>query len=98
MLFRFEYTVRAILSQNCTSRTFCPLAPSRRAVSYTHLDVYKRQVLAQCPKLRWVGIIATGTDNLDLKACRRHGVPVANVPGYSTYSVAQMKMCIRDSA
>lgn len=28
-------------------------------------------VLAQCPKLRWVGIIATGTDNLDLKACRR---------------------------
>ena len=47
-------------------------------------------VLAQRPKLRWVGIIATGTDNLDLKACRRHGVPVANVPGYSTYSVAQM--------
>ena len=47
-------------------------------------------VLARCPKLRWVGIIATGTDNLDLQACRRHGVPVANVPGYSTHSVAQM--------
>ena len=29
-------------------------------------------------------IIAIHTDNLDLKACRRHGVPVANVPGYST--------------
>ena len=51
-------------------------------------------VLAQCPKLRWVGIIATGTDNLDLKACRRHGVPVANVPGYSTYSVAQMTVSL----
>lgn len=47
-------------------------------------------VLSQCPNLRWVGIIATGTDNLDLEACRRHGVQVANVPGYSTYSVAQM--------
>ena len=47
-------------------------------------------VLAQCPKLKWIGIIATGTDNLDLEACRRHGVLVANVPGYSTYSVAQM--------
>lgn len=46
--------------------------------------------LAQCPNLRWAGIIATGTDNLDLDACRRHGVSVANVPGYSTYSVAQM--------
>ena len=41
-------------------------------------------ILAQCPNLKWVGIIATGTDNLDLEACRRHGVAVANVPGYST--------------
>lgn len=47
-------------------------------------------ILAQCPNLKWVGIIATGTDNVDLEACRRHGVAVANVPGYSTYSVAQM--------
>ena len=46
-------------------------------------------VLSRCPNLKWVGIIATGTDNLDLNACRRHGVDVANVPGYSTYSVAQ---------
>lgn len=47
-------------------------------------------VLARCPQVKWIGIIATGTDNIDLEACRRHGVPVANVPGYSTYSVAQM--------
>ena len=48
------------------------------------------EILQQCPNLKWVGIIATSTDNLDLEACRRHGVAVANVPGYSTYSVAQM--------
>lgn len=48
------------------------------------------EILYRCPNLKWVGIIATGTDNLDLEACRRHGVQVANVPGYSTYSVAQM--------
>ena len=47
-------------------------------------------VLDACPNLKWVGIVATGTDNLDLDACRRRGVAVANVPGYSTYSVAQM--------
>ena len=46
-------------------------------------------VLDQCPELRWIGLIATGTDNVDLAACRRHGVLVANAPGYSTHSVAQ---------
>ena len=51
---------------------------------------HDEEILQQCPNLKWVGIIATGTDNLDLEACRRHGVAVANVPGYSTYSVAQM--------
>ena len=47
-------------------------------------------ILAQCPNLKFVGIIATGTDNLDLEALRRDGVAVAKVPGYSPYSVAQM--------
>lgn len=46
-------------------------------------------VLDACPKIRWIGLTATGTDSLDIAACRRHGVPVANVPGYSTDSVAQ---------
>lgn len=46
-------------------------------------------VLDACPRLRWVGLTATGTDSLDLEACHRHGVAVANVPGYSTNSVAQ---------
>lgn len=46
-------------------------------------------LLAQCPNLKWIGLTATGTDRVDLEACRRRGVAVANVPGYSTYSVAQ---------
>ena len=32
------------------------------------------EILQQCPNLKWVGIIATGTDNLDLEACRCHGL------------------------
>ena len=47
------------------------------------------EILAACPRLRWVGLTATGTDSLDLEACHAHGVAVANVPGYSTESVAQ---------
>jgi glycerate dehydrogenase len=41
------------------------------------------------PELRYIGILATGTDMVDLEKARRRGVPVANVPAYSTASVAQ---------
>lgn len=51
-------------------------------------------VLDACPALRWVGLTATGTDSLDLAACTRHGVAVANVPAYSTDSVAQMTFAL----
>ena len=42
------------------------------------------------PHLRLICITATGYDNVDLAACRRRGVAVCNVVGYSTQSVAQL--------
>lgn len=51
-------------------------------------------VLKYLPQLRFVALTATGTDSLDIKACRRHNVPVANVPSYSTYSVAQLTLAL----
>lgn len=47
-------------------------------------------LLAAAPALRYVGVLATGCNNIDLEACRRRGVAVANVPGYSSDSVAQL--------
>lgn len=41
------------------------------------------------PKLRFLGLTATGFDKIDLVAARRHHVAVCNVPGYSTMAVAQ---------
>lgn len=46
-------------------------------------------ILAQCPKLKFVCVAATGYDCVDLQACREHGVVVSNVPGYSKQSVAE---------
>lgn len=56
--------------------------------------VVDRALLAACPGLRWIGLTATGTDNVDLEACSARGVAVANVPGYSTASVAQMAFAL----
>ena len=46
-------------------------------------------VLEQAPKLKLVAEFATGFDNIDIEACRKRGIAVCNVSGYSTDSVAQ---------
>ena len=47
------------------------------------------EVFAKCKNLKYVGLFATGYNNVDLKAADRHGAVVCNVPAYSTDSVAQ---------
>lgn len=46
------------------------------------------EVLEKAPKLKLICVAATGFDNIDLDYCRAHGIGVANVPAYSTHSVA----------
>jgi glycerate dehydrogenase len=46
--------------------------------------------MAQLPSLRYIGVLATGYNVVDLEAAREHGITVTNVPAYSTESVAQM--------
>ena len=49
-----------------------------------------RELIAQLPKLKYVGEMATGYNNIDLEACTERGITVCNIPAYSTDSVAQM--------
>ena len=46
-------------------------------------------VFEKCPNLKYVGLFATGYNNIDLKSASKHGAVVCNVPSYSTDSVAQ---------
>ena len=48
-----------------------------------------RELIMQLPKLKYIGELATGYNNIDLVAARERGVIVTNIPAYSTVSVAQ---------
>lgn len=51
--------------------------------------VIDEKVFAACPKLEYIGVLATGYNVVDTKAAAEYGVTVSNVPAYSRMSVAQ---------
>ncbi|WP_187695509.1 D-2-hydroxyacid dehydrogenase [Photobacterium lucens] len=46
-------------------------------------------ILSQLPKLKFIAIGATGTNNVDIDYCHQHHLPVANIRGYATRSVPE---------
>jgi glycerate dehydrogenase len=50
--------------------------------------------LAALPRLRLIAVAATGSDNVDLEACRRHGVAVCNVQGYAVHAVVEHALAL----
>lgn len=51
---------------------------------------FNADTLRQLPRLRFICVLATGYNIIDTEAAARQGVVVANIPAYSTMSVAQM--------
>jgi len=49
-----------------------------------------REVQAQLPQLKYIGVLATGYNVVDTEAAHERGIVVTNIPTYGTQSVAQM--------
>ncbi len=59
-------------------------------VVLTNKVVISREVMDQLPHLKYIGVLATGYNVVDIAAAHERGIIVTNVPAYSTESVAQM--------
>lgn len=56
----------------------------------TNKVVLSREVISQLPRLRYIGVLATGYNVIDIEAAHERGIVVTNIPAYSTSSVAQL--------
>lgn len=59
-------------------------------IVFTNKVVFDNDTIKALPNLKYIGVMATGYNVVDVEAAARHGVTVTNIPAYSTDSVAQM--------
>ena len=60
----------------------------------TNKTPVSRRAILQLRNLKYIGVLATGFNIVDVESAREKNIPVANVPTYGTRSVAQMTMAI----
>jgi len=63
-------------------------------VILTNKTVISAEVMANCPSLRYIGVLATGYNVVDIAEAKKRGIVVTNVPAYSTDTVAQFTMAL----
>ncbi|MDE6022890.1 MAG: D-2-hydroxyacid dehydrogenase, partial [Muribaculaceae bacterium] len=56
----------------------------------TNKTIINREVMEKLPDLKYIGVLATGYNVVDVATAREKGIIVTNIPSYSTASVAQM--------
>jgi glycerate dehydrogenase len=59
-------------------------------VLFTNKTPLTSEIITQLPNLKYIGVLATGYNVVDIKAATQQEIIVTNIPAYGTYSVAQM--------
>ncbi|HNX25135.1 MAG TPA: D-2-hydroxyacid dehydrogenase [Spirochaetota bacterium] len=61
-------------------------------IAITNKVVFDAEIISKCPNLKMIAEAATGYNNIDISEAKKRNITVANVPGYSTPTVAQLTM------
>ncbi len=63
-------------------------------IVFTNKEPLGRNILEQLPNVKFIGVLATGYNCVDVAAARDLGIVVSNVPGYGTNSVVQLSFAL----
>lgn len=63
-------------------------------VVFTNKVPLDKDVFAACPKIKFINILATGYDIIDIKSAKDKGIIVSNIPSYGTDAVAQFAIAL----
>lgn len=63
-------------------------------VVYTNKTPLPEKVFEECKNLKFVGVLATGYNVVDITAARKRNIPVANIPTYGTAAVGQFAIAL----
>ncbi|WNH07582.1 D-2-hydroxyacid dehydrogenase [Thalassobellus suaedae] len=63
-------------------------------IVYTNKTPLSEEVIKKAPNLKYIGVLATGYNVIDIVSAKEKGIIVTNVPAYSTISVAQFTMAL----
>ena len=63
-------------------------------IVFTNKSLVPAEAIESLPQLRYIGVLATGYNVVDTTAATARGIPITNIPGYGTESVAQMTFAL----
>ncbi len=58
-------------------------------IIFSNKTVISEDILSQCPNIKFIGVLATGYNVIDIEAAKRKGIIVSNIPAYGTDAVSQ---------
>lgn len=61
---------------------------------FTNKTPITEEILAACPTVAYIGVLATGYNVVDIAAAKKRNIPVTNVPSYGTDAVAQFTFAL----
>lgn len=61
---------------------------------YTNKTPLTRETFDACPNIKFVGVLATGYNIVDIEAAKEKGIPVSNIPTYGTAAVSQYAIAL----